>query len=161
MSYELDQIAAQNDNFASVVDNLTGENGELALQNVSLTEELEAQGEVLNLISSPTVQAVTLPGTPEQPGAEGRIIIDPEKNVALLVVDGMSELAADEVYQVLLIRDTDHETADTFKVDTAGQGVLLVQSDVPLSDFTQIGVSIEPIGGSEQRTGDVIIVGEL
>lgn len=136
-------------------------NDGLAAANADFETQLVAQQEVINLIQSPTVYAVTLPGTEFQPGAEAKLVVDQESKIALLVVEGMGELPQDEVYQVLLIRGTEHATADTFRVNTSGRGVLLVRSEEPIDSFDAVGVSIEPQGGSVQRTGDVVLLGAL
>ncbi|MBK8429796.1 MAG: anti-sigma factor [Chloroflexi bacterium] len=64
-------------------------------------------------------------------------------------------------HQVLLIRDDGHDTAETFTVSTEGNGVLVVHSAEPLNTFTAVGVSIEPAGGSIQRTGEIVLLGNL
>jgi anti-sigma-K factor RskA len=62
---------------------------------------------------------------------------------------------------VLLIRDDGHDTAETFAVDVQGQKALIVHAQAPLDTFTAVGISIEPKGGSPQRTGDVVVLGSL
>ena len=81
--------------------------------------------------------------------------------MAILVVSDLPQLENEEVYQVLLIRGAEHDTAETFSVNAGGAHILVVQSPRPMAIFDQVGVSIEPVGGSEQRTGDVVLVGEI
>lgn len=164
----VDELTDTNAVLEEMVAQLQQENNTLVLANDSLTAanaefetQLVAQQEVIDLIQSPTVYAVTLPGTETQPGAEAKLVVDQESKIALLVVEGMGELPQDEVYQVLLIRGTEHATADTFRVNTSGRGVLLVRSEEPIDSFDAVGVSIEPQGGSVQRTGDVVLLGAL
>ena len=135
-------------------DQLSEENGELAAQ-------LAAQEEVMALFSSPQVQTVSISGTEEQPDAQAQIIYDADSQIAILVVTGLEELAVDEAYQVLLIRSDGHDTAETFRVDTQGYSVLLVHSLTPFNTFNAVGVSIEPVGGSPQRTGEIVLLGDL
>lgn len=134
---------------------------EMEIEIVALMAELElAQGEPLPFTSS-EMYAVTIPGTELQPQAEAQLVVDPETQMAMLVVTGMENLPENSVYQVLLIRGTEHETAQTFRVDTEGERVLLVNSPQPLDSFDAVGVSIEPEGGSVQRTGDIVLLGRL
>lgn len=119
------------------------------------------QQQVTELLFSPQTYNVSLPGTAETPNASGRLVLNPNQGEALLLVSGLPPLPEGQVYQVLLIYDTGHNTADTFRVDTTGDSVLLVHSDEPLGNFTAVGISIEPEGGSPQRTGEIIILGEL
>lgn len=126
-----------------------------------LQETTAVQQQVADLLFAPQTYNVSLPGTEAQPEATGQLIVNPNQAEALLLVSGLPPLPAGQVYQVLLIYDTGHDTADTFQVDTQGESVLLVRSERPLSDFTAVGVSIEPEGGSPQRTGEIMILGEL
>ncbi len=147
---------------------LQNENEDLLAQLVAaealaetLQTDLDAANEVLALFASPDVQIVSLPGTENQPQAAGQLLFDPNTNISLLLVDGMENLAPGQVYQVLLIREDGHDTAETFAVDVQGQRALIIHSLTPMESFTAVGVSIEPEGGSPQRTGDIIMLGEL
>ncbi len=143
---------------------LLAENAQLQTANGLLKEDnarLSGAREVQALLESPNIHTVSLPGTEEQPDALGQLVVDQENHVAILIVSGMPELPQGQVYQVLLIRGTEHETAETFRVDTQGQGVLLVHSAQPINSFDAVGVSVEPSGGSPQRTGEVILLGSL
>jgi anti-sigma factor RsiW len=164
---QMDDLAQTNANLIA-----TNRNMQNDIQQASVNlEELQAystllETELTNALSSQPfessdVYAVTLPGTEEQPEASAQLVIDPVSNTALLIVDGMPALPEDSVYQVLLIRGTEHETAETFRVDTQGEGVLLVHSTESLQSFDAVGVSIEPEGGSVQRTGDVVLLGSI
>lgn len=123
--------------------------------------ELITLREIEQLIESPHTHAVTLPGTETQPEAHGQLIANPEHHLALLVVSALPALPEEQEYQVLLIYDTGHDTADTFRVDPQGQNVLLIHSPTSLNRYEAIGVSIEPKGGSPQRTGDIVLLGSL
>lgn len=128
-------------------------------------EQLEArlaeQQPLTDLLFAPQTYNVSLPGTEESPEARGELIVNPAQEEALLLVDGLPPLPEGQVYQVLLIYDTGHDTADTFQVDTQGESVILIHSQRPLGNFTAVGISIEPEGGSVQRTGEIMILGEL
>lgn len=129
--------------------------------NVSLENDLTTAAQIAALITSPQTQRIILPGTEAQPQAQGELLYDPDSQIAILFVEGMSALDPDQVYQVLLIRNDGHDTAETFAVNIHGQSALIVHAQAPLHTFTSVGVSIEPEGGSLQRTGDVILLGEL
>ncbi len=161
-------LADEKEELAGQTAVLQNENETLAAQLVAaealaetLQADLDAANEVLALFASPDVQIVSLPGTENQPQAVGQLVFDPNTNVSLLLVDGMENLSPGQVYQVLLIREDGHDTAETFAVDVQGQRALIVHSLTPMNTFTAVGVSIEPEGGSPQRTGDIILLGEL
>ena len=154
------ELIATNGNLQAEVAQAVSSQTELEAAQIALEDELADTLASIPFVS-PDIYSVTLPGTEEQPGASAELVIDPVSNTALLVVAGLPELPESSVYQVLLIRDTEHETADTFRVDTEGEGVLLVRSEQPLESFDAVGVSIEPEGGSVQRTGDVVLLGNI
>ncbi|MAT97798.1 MAG: hypothetical protein CL608_11690 [Anaerolineaceae bacterium] len=175
------ELQAANQALDQQIDDLAQNNAELIATNNSLQtdlaqatanlDELQSysaalEAEIAEVMAnqpfdSSDVYAVTLPGTEEQPEASAQLVVDPESNTALLIVDGMPALPEDAVYQVLLIRGTEHETAETFRVDTEGEGVLLVHSTEPLQSFDAVGVSVEPEGGSVQRTGEIVLLGNI
>jgi hypothetical protein len=167
LDLQIDEMAQNNVNLlatnSSLQTGLEQASAELEqLQAYSAALEVELTDALaLRPFDSSNIYTVALPGTEEQPEASAQLVIDPVTNTALLIVDGMPELPEGAVYQVLLIRGTEHETAETFRVDTEGEGVLLVHSTEPLQSFDAVGVSIEPEGGSVQRTGDVVLLGSI
>ncbi|MCB8978465.1 MAG: anti-sigma factor [Ardenticatenaceae bacterium] len=160
---QIDDMAKNNADLIAANNNLQAEVAETAVKQAALEATIAELQNALatNPFDSPQVYAVTLPGTEDQPGASAQLVIDPVSNTALLIVDGMPDLPNGSVYQVLLIRGTEHETAETFRVDTQGEGVLLVHSTEPLQSFDAVGVSIEPEGGSVQRTGEIVLLGDI
>ncbi|MCB8929329.1 MAG: anti-sigma factor [Ardenticatenaceae bacterium] len=167
LDQQIDELAGNNVDLIAInnsmqTDLVQAEANLAELESFSAALEAEIAGILANQpFDSADVYAVSLPGTEEQPEASAKLVVDPESNTALLVVDGMPDLPEGSVYQVLLIRGTEHETAETFRVDTQGEGVLLVHSTEPLASFDSVGVSIEPEGGSVQRTGEVVLLGSI
>ncbi len=149
-----DEIATQ---VASLVDN----NSVLSDRNVSLEEKVAYQDQIIGLFGSDNARTIEIGGTEQNPGAAATIVYDPDQELAILVVNDLPQLEGDEVYQVLLIRGNEHDTAETFRVNTGGENILIVESPQPMSIFDTVGVSIEPTGGSVQRTGDIVLLGEL
>ncbi len=147
---------------ASEIANLMMQNDQLVNDVESIQTETQLAQNVLGILQSPEVEAITVPGFPDtQPDATGQIVLDNESNTAVLIVTGLEPLPQGSVYQVLLIQGAEHETAETFLVDTQGESVLIVSSNSNLGAFDAVGVSIEPEGGSEQRTGDIVLLGSL
>jgi anti-sigma-K factor RskA len=79
----------------------------------------------------------------------------------VLVVTGLKPLPAGNTYEFWLIKDSAAVPAGLFKVDEQGQGVLQVTQSLASNSFNAIGVSIEPAGGSQQPTGDIVMLGKL
>lgn len=162
------RLQETNDSLTTQVATLTDEAADMDAQIATLTvsnqllqEQLEGEQEVVDLVLASNTHTVSLAGTETQPEAVGQLVLNPDSHVALLIVSDLPPLSEGLVYQVLLIRDNGHDTADTFLVDSEGENILVVHSAAPLSDFTAVGVSVEPDGGSPQRTGDIVILGEI
>ena len=106
------------------------------------------------------VITVSLKGTEAQPRAQGQLIADPEETSAVLVISGLPPLEAGKTYQVWLIGDAP-VSAGLLTVDENGQSVLIVTSEESIGSFTSLGISIEPEGGSEQPTGEIVVLSDL
>ncbi|MEM7334416.1 MAG: anti-sigma factor [Chloroflexota bacterium] len=169
LSTENEDLVINNSDLAQAQMQLASEIADLMIKNNQLSTDVETiQSEtelaqnVLGILQSPDVNTITVPGFPDtQPDASGQIVLDRESNTAVLLVSGLAPLPEGSVYQVLLIQGSEHETAETFLVDTQGESVLIVSSNSNLGAFDAVGVSIEPDGGSEQRTGDIVILGSI
>jgi anti-sigma-K factor RskA len=52
-------------------------------------------------------------------------------------------------------------SAQPATVDENGQGVFIVSSNESIGTFNALGISVEPDGGSQQPTGDIVVLSEL
>ena len=134
----------------------------------ALGEALVAQSNSLELINAklpqtPVSAAVTvsLKGTDVQPQAQGQLIADPNSQSAVLVIVGLDQLEPGRTYQVWLIDGGGPQSAGLLTVDENGQGVLIVTSELSIGSFQALGISVEPDGGSQQPTGDIVVLSEL
>jgi anti-sigma-K factor RskA len=133
-----------------------------------LTTALEAQSNSLQEISSrlsqpaaSSVVTVSLSGTAARPEARGQLIADPKSTSAVLVIAGLGQLEAGKIYQVWLIDSSGPQSAGLLAVDSSGQAVLIITSDLEIGQFDKLGVSIEPDGGSPQPTGEIVVLSDL
>jgi anti-sigma-K factor RskA len=106
------------------------------------------------------VITVSLKSTEEQPRAIGQLIANPQEQSAVLVISGLPPLEAGKTYQVWLIGNAP-VSAGLLTVDENGQSVLIVTSTEAIGSFKSVGISIEPEGGSEQPTGEIVVLSEL
>ena len=128
--------------------------------NEDLRRQLQSQEQILAILTSPESQTVTIGDTGVQPGAYGSVTIHNVTQTAVVSVANLNPLEQDRVYQLWLIQDDEPVSAGIFNVGEDGQETLLV----PYGDvgpFDAIGVSIEPDGGSEEPTGDIVLLEEL
>ncbi len=101
------------------------------------------------------MQALAVQGTADTPEASGFILISADGQSGALVADNLPGLAPGTAYQVWLAIDEAGvlESGGLFQVDENGYGGLGLQATRPLSEFTRIGVTVEPESGSSGPTG--------
>jgi anti-sigma-K factor RskA len=133
-----------------------------------LSQALVAQSNALEQINQqlskpPASETVTisLKGTDVRPQAQGQLIADPTKNSAVLVIDGLGQLEPGKTYQVWLIDASGPKNAGLLSVDSKGQAVLIVTSEETIGSFQSLGISVEPDGGSQQPTGEIVVLSDL
>jgi anti-sigma-K factor RskA len=107
------------------------------------------------------MRTVALNGTEVVPNASGLIVISLDGEHGTLVVDGLPPLDGSHQYQLWLIDDGQRQSGGVFSVDQEGYGALWVSSPEPLSDYSAVGITIEPAGGSPGPTGDKVMGGSL
>lgn len=136
----------------------------VVVQGQALEKLTQSLGEVQALLPQRTPQALetfALNGTDAQPGAHGQLIANPDGKAGVLAVADLPQLEAGMTYQAWLIKGQSPVPAGLLAVDQHGQGVLLLTSAEPISDYDAVAISIEPEGGSPQPTGDIVAVGNL
>jgi len=117
---------------------------------------------LVNLPKSPSnVITVSIKGTNVQPGAHGQFIADPKEQSAVLIISGLPKLEANKTYQVWLGSGGSLISAGLLSIDENGQGVVIVTSNESIGAFNQLGISVEPEGGSPQPTGDIVVFSDI
>jgi anti-sigma-K factor RskA len=92
---------------------------------------------------------------------QGQLIADPNSESAVLVISGLPKLEPGKTYQVWLIDGGAPISAGLLSVDENGQGVFIVNSDESIGSFNSLGISIEPDGGSQEPTGEIVVLSDL
>lgn len=139
---------------------LNAEVTQLRTEAESLRQQVRDQDRLLTQLTAPGARISEVSGTALQPGARGHFIADPQRETAVLVVSGLAELEPGETYQFWLLRESVAVGAGLFTVDAGGRAVLSVDAGVT-PDFTAVGVSIEPAGGSIAPSEQIVMLGEL
>jgi hypothetical protein len=137
---------------------------QVTLLNEALVSQSHALQEInARLAQTPVAETVTisLKGTEVQPEAQGQLIADPSKNSAVLVIAGLDQLEPGKTYQVWLIDGGRPQSAGLLRVDPNGQAVLIVTSEFTIGEFNALGISVEPEGGSQQPTGEIVVLSDL
>lgn len=128
-------------------------------------EQLNSQlGEVnakLPQVTPSALKTFVIGGTEVQPDAHGQLIADPNSQSAVLVVSGLAPLPSGKIYQIWLIEGSTPKSAGLLQVDALGQGVSVLTPEEKIATFDAVGISIEPEEGSQQPTGDIVMLGEF
>ena len=95
------------------------------------------------------------------PNAQGVVYASTKGQIALLCVYGMPELPPDKAYQVWLIKDGKRESGGVFQVSEYGFGFLMVKPTHPLSEYSAVGITVEPVVGSPAPTSPRVLGGSL
>ncbi len=92
---------------------------------------------------------------------EGYVYLSPKNTTALLWLSGLPPIDYDHSYQVWLLHDGMRDNGGLFRPDYEGRAVVLIQAPRPLSDYTDIGITLEPAAGSPAPTSPRVIGGKL
>jgi anti-sigma-K factor RskA len=111
-----------------------------------------AQRERAAIAAAPDAQTETVEAAG---GGEVTLVWSAEQGRSVLVAEGLTDLGADETYELWYIDDSGAAPAGTF--DVAGDETWRVLEG-DLSPGVAVGVTVEPAGGSPQPTTEPIVV---
>jgi len=127
----------------------------LQRQQATLTKHLQTSQTALALVAYP--EGRTLAVTGQQ--AAGTLILNSELKNGVLFAWGLETLDEAHAYQVWLIQpDGRRVSGGLFRTEPGQPFVsVVIPSSRPFSDFTGLGVTIEPAGGSPGPTGPKVL----
>jgi hypothetical protein len=102
-----------------------------------------------------------LRGTEAAPEAYGRLLYIPGRRRAALVVGHLPRPDHGRVYQAWLRRDGERLSLGTFQTDEAGRARLFFELPPDFDTYQEMGVTVEPAGGSPTATGPRVLAGPL
>ena len=105
--------------------------------------------------------AVPLSASDPNSTASGYVLISSDGDNGALVVDGLPRLSEDQQYQLWLIRDGKRTSGAVFSTDGMSYGGTRIHAPGSLLDYSAVGITIEPVGGSPQPTGPRVMGGPL
>jgi anti-sigma-K factor RskA len=133
---------------------------ELRRGQAELTERLSAEQAAIGLLAYPNTQIRMI--VPDVQNLTGSVLVDKERPVAVLFLWNLPRPDPAQSYQIWLINAQGERISAGFILPSEeGYTSTLIQSAVPLGEFIAIGVTVEPAGGSDQPTGDRLLVVEL
>jgi anti-sigma-K factor RskA len=136
---------------------------ELALRREevsSLRRALAQRDDMLAILRSPTVKVISLAGLEHAKTAGAFLLFDQESKKAFFYAFNMPPLPAGKTYQLWAILDKP-VSAGTFLTDPGQKGRFVVRNVPDLTQVTKFAVSLEPLGGRPQPTGEIYLAGEL
>lgn len=116
---------------------------------------------VARLISAPDRKSIELVATGQAPGAHGQLVYAPGSRVCLLALDGLAPLPPENAYQVWLLHDKERSSAGLFNTNAQGQAVVVLQAPDSITEYNEIGVTVEPARGSPAPTTPRLLGGKL
>jgi anti-sigma-K factor RskA len=116
----------------------------------------------LEFLSRPGgIRAVPLSPPDATSEATGFVLISADGQDGALVVDGLPPLAEDQEYQLWLIRNGERASGAVFSTDERSYGGTRIRAPLALTEYSAVGITIEPAGGSLQPTGEQVLRGTL
>ena len=93
--------------------------------------------------------------------ATGFVLISANGDDGALVVDGLPPLGESQQYQLWLIRDGKRTSGAVFSTDEKSYAGTRIRAPGSLLEYSAVGITIEPAGGSEYPTGTQVLGGPL
>ena len=140
----------------------------LAIVVIALTGvTLRLNQQLRDTEGAPSTAVVTVLGAPDLETASldmgeagpGRFLYSPSLDQGVLVAHGMAAPADDQTYELWLIHDGTPVPAGTFQPD--GSGAAVAEVTAPVKGAELVAITLEPAGGSERPTGEVLASAEL
>jgi anti-sigma-K factor RskA len=120
-------------------------------QQAQLTREMQTGQIALAMLAYPGTQSLPINAA----NIAGTLLLDKDRNVAVLIVWNLPALQNNQTYQAWFIdRQGERTSAAIFDTEpTLPFTSVSIISPSDLSSFTGLGVTVEPAGGSKQPTG--------
>ncbi len=130
----------------------------LAVSNLMLWQRLNH----VEVIRGPLgMRAIALQNTAAAADASGFVVMGADGNNGVLVVDHLTPLDADHEYQIWLVKNGVSTSGGTFVVDEGGYRGMRLTAPDSLLTYSDVYVTVEPVGGSVSPTGAQVLLGSL
>lgn len=141
----------------SIALQLAGSQQQIADLNARLAQEQY----VVSFVTAPGVATRQLTAARGDAAAQGEMYMYPGNSQAVVLFSGLPALEPGKVYQFWLADGQRQVAGGTFSVDSSGITSLLVQAPREVNAFSQVMVTVEPLGGSPAPGEEVILTGSL
>ena len=127
----------------------------LRREQAELLEQRTSEQTAIAMLAYPTTRTLAF----EQNGVSGSVLVDKQRNLLAVFAWNLVPAPAGKSYQMWLIDPKGDRTSGGFITPETGYPFVMavVSSPQPLTGFTGIGVTLEPVGGSPKPTGPKIL----
>lgn len=136
---------------------LAGSQQQIADLNARLAQEQY----VVSFVTAPGVATRQLTAAQSNAAAQGEMYMYPGNSQAVVLFSGLPTLEPGKVYQFWLADGQKQVAGGTFSVDSSGIASLLVQAPREVNAFSQVLVTVEPLGGSTAPGEEIVLTGSL
>ncbi|GIK62352.1 MAG: anti-sigma factor [Chloroflexota bacterium] len=137
--------------------NLSDEQQQQETKIDQLSDQLTRQNQFFAALATGKANRINLESSTGE--ALASVIWTPASNSALLVSNNLPALASDRAYQLWFIRDNQPISGGVFRVDEEGQGTFIFEIPAPLNEYDALGISDEPMTGSEAPSTNPVALG--
>jgi hypothetical protein len=127
----------------------------------SLKVQVRDARESIQLVSSPGVAVIDLEGQGSAKPASARVFWDRTRSFWQVYVSNLPPAGAARTHQLWFITATAKISAGTFETDPAGEGSHRVEIPKGVGAVVATAVTDEPVGGSPQPTGSILLLGKI
>lgn len=117
--------------------------------------------QVVQLLSARGLEFVEMTSPGADPSNHGFLCKNSANPTGLLWLYGLEPLDYDHVYQVWLRNNDTRVSGGTFRPDHDGRAVAVINAPQPLGDYTEIGITVEPVPGSTDPTTQRVVGAHL
>jgi len=120
-------------------------------QQARLSNQLQSEQTALALLSYPDTQTLLI----NSQNVTGTVLLDKDRNTAVLILWNLAPIAGNQTYQIWLIAPNgDRTSAGLFRPEADQPFTSIpIFSKQDLSGFKGLGATLEPLGGSSHPTG--------
>lgn len=130
-------------------------------QVADLNARLAQEQYVVSFVTAPGVATRQLNAAQNDAAAQGEMYMYPGHSQAVVLFSGLPALEPGKIYQFWLADGPTQVAGGTFSVDSSGIASLLVQAPREVNAFSQVMVTVEPLGGSAAPGAEVVLTGSL
>jgi len=128
---------------------------QIQTQQAELVNQMNDAQVALAMLSYPGVERLSVEGE----DLTGSFLLDGDRNIGALIVWNMPQLSKEQTYQAWLIDSQGVRiSAGIFRPQTnQTYTTQVITTDKGFSNYVGIGVTVEPVGGSDQPTGERVL----